>query len=284
MLQKLKLAENTESVKSFKGLGTKWWKLHGSVEQRERRRTISEFSNAKGGVLICTDVAARGLDLPNIDWILQYDPPSEVEDYVHRVGRTARNGRKGSAVIFLSPEEIQYVDILKVHSIRIKPITVSSILQSLIPTQQRVILRKTTKGIASRALFNPDAAGDLLQIKLEDVVNAASGEEKEKKWKGNRKKVEEYNGPDLKPLAEDAYVSFLRAYAVHSKETKHIFHPKKLHLGHVARSFGLREPPTGITRGSSQRHFEKKKINKARQSQRDFATRAKLSNQLSEFR
>jgi len=289
MLQKLNVAGDNEGAKSFKGLGASWWKLHGSIEQKERRRTVAEFAKAKGGVLICTDVAARGLDLPNIDWIVQYDPPSDVEDYVHRVGRTARGGRKGSAIIFLSPEEEKYVEILKGYDVRIKPVVLASVLKSLIPTKQRVHVRTKLKGIASRALFDAAAAGDLLQIKLEDLVNGthntqAFGRSKHRKKTLSEQEELDLDSHQLKTLAEDAYVSFLRAYAVHSKETKHIFHPKRLHLGHVARAFGLREQPTGITKVNSERQQERKRIAKARQGQRDFVKKAKLSQGALEFK
>ena len=57
--------------------------------------------------------AARGLDLPAVDYILQYDAPEDTADYIHRVGRTARMGRKGQAMLFLTSEEMEYLTILK---------------------------------------------------------------------------------------------------------------------------------------------------------------------------
>lgn len=70
------------------------------------------------GCLLCTDVAARGLDLPDIDWILQLDPPQSPDSFVHRVGRTARMGRAGNALIYLLPHEIAYVDFLRVRKVQ----------------------------------------------------------------------------------------------------------------------------------------------------------------------
>jgi ATP-dependent RNA helicase DDX18/HAS1 len=64
--------------------------------------------------LLCTDVAARGLDIPSVDWIIQYDPPDDPKEYIHRVGRTARGeGAKGKALLFLLPSEIGFLKYLK---------------------------------------------------------------------------------------------------------------------------------------------------------------------------
>jgi superfamily II DNA/RNA helicase len=74
------------------GKGRHMYRLHGNVPQQVRKTVYQQFCEASKGILLCTDVAARGLDLPNVDWILQYDPPCETADYVHRIGRTARKG------------------------------------------------------------------------------------------------------------------------------------------------------------------------------------------------
>lgn len=68
--------------------------LYGNMDQHKRAEILSKFCKATSGVLICTDVAARGLDMPNIDWIIQYNTPGSCVDYIHRVGRTARVGHK----------------------------------------------------------------------------------------------------------------------------------------------------------------------------------------------
>lgn len=72
-----------------------------------------QFCAAKKGALLCTDVAARGLDIPEVDWIIQYDPPDDPKEYIHRVGRTARGlNSKGKAVMFLLTEELPFVQFL----------------------------------------------------------------------------------------------------------------------------------------------------------------------------
>ncbi|KAI6784887.1 ATP-dependent RNA helicase-like protein [Emericellopsis cladophorae] len=87
--------------------------LHGKQKQEKRTRTFFEFSNASHGILICTDVAARGLDIPAVDYIVQFDPPDNATDYIHRVGRTARANTKGRSLMFLQPNEVGFLSHLK---------------------------------------------------------------------------------------------------------------------------------------------------------------------------
>ena len=93
----------------------KIYKIHGSLPTAARLRMFNEFYKAKNGILLTTDVAARGLDFPRVHTIVQYDPPSDVGEYVHRVGRTARIGNTGEACIFLLPSENEYLDVLKAN-------------------------------------------------------------------------------------------------------------------------------------------------------------------------
>ncbi|KAI7181688.1 ATP-dependent RNA helicase [Hortaea werneckii] len=88
--------------------------LHGKQKQQKRTNTFFEFVNAAHGTLICTDVAARGLDIPAVDWIVQFDPPDDPRDYIHRVGRTARGASgKGKSLMFLQPNEVGFLGHLK---------------------------------------------------------------------------------------------------------------------------------------------------------------------------
>ncbi|ETI25162.1 ATP-dependent RNA helicase has1 [Cladophialophora carrionii CBS 160.54] len=88
--------------------------LHGNLKQQKRTNTFFEFINASHGTLICTDVAARGLDIPSVDWIVQFDPPDDPRDYIHRVGRTARGSNaKGRSLMFLQPNEVGFLSQLK---------------------------------------------------------------------------------------------------------------------------------------------------------------------------
>ncbi|KAH7947815.1 hypothetical protein HPB52_016000 [Rhipicephalus sanguineus] len=92
--------------------------IHGKQKQAKRTTTFFQFCNAESGILLCTDVAARGLDIPEVDWIVQYDPPDDPKEYIHRVGRTARGeGGRGHALLILRPEEVGFLRYLKVAKV-----------------------------------------------------------------------------------------------------------------------------------------------------------------------
>jgi superfamily II DNA/RNA helicase len=79
--------------------------IHGNLRQSKRDRVITGFRNGKSRILVATDVAARGLDIPLIQHVINYDLPQVPEDYIHRIGRTGRAGKEGSALTFLTPSD-----------------------------------------------------------------------------------------------------------------------------------------------------------------------------------
>ncbi|GAY40497.1 hypothetical protein CUMW_052370 [Citrus unshiu] len=91
--------------------------LHGKMKQTAWEKALASFTSLSSGILLCTDVAARGLDIPGVDCIVQYDPPQDPNVFVHRVGRTARLGRQGSSIVFLSPKEEAYVEFLRISRV-----------------------------------------------------------------------------------------------------------------------------------------------------------------------
>lgn len=104
--------------------------LHGRMVQKRRTRTMNEFRqpnrinvpklSSLASVLICTDVAARGIDVPDIDWIIQYTPPQDPAFFVHRVGRTARAGKHGESVLLVEPSESAYIPFTKKRGVPIE--------------------------------------------------------------------------------------------------------------------------------------------------------------------
>lgn len=90
----------------------KLFTMHGKMNAKRRALTFQSFVDEENAVLMCTDVLARGIDLPDVDYIIQMDAPKEPDFFVHRVGRTARAGRLGSALLLLLPNEYPYVEYL----------------------------------------------------------------------------------------------------------------------------------------------------------------------------
>jgi ATP-dependent RNA helicase DDX31/DBP7 len=185
------------------------FKLHGNMDQADRARVYKDFCNASRGLLVCTDVAARGLHLPDVDQIIQYDAPCDLRDYVHRVGRTARLGRTGDALLFLLPSEMAYVDVLRGQG-----------MQPILIAMEDILNRLSSKRSEVQHLATQ------LQLQFE-------------RWTMAR--------PEAATLARQAFIAHVRAYATHSAAEKHIFHVRFLHLGHLAKSFGLREAPSQVS-------------------------------------
>jgi ATP-dependent RNA helicase DeaD len=79
--------------------------IHGNLNQRQRDRVIADFRAQKCRILVATDIAARGLDIPHIEHVINYDMPQCPEDYIHRIGRTGRNGKTGEAVNLLTGKD-----------------------------------------------------------------------------------------------------------------------------------------------------------------------------------
>lgn len=213
--------EATSPAISGKDNTAKVFRLHGSLPQATRTSTLKAFTNCKEpSVLICTDVASRGLDLPNVDFVIEYDPAFSKDDHLHRIGRTARAGREGRALIFLQPGgEEGYVDILK--------------------EGRRDAGRGLTRHDADELLkkgFTPTTG---------TVTNSREWEEKATDWQLD---VERWTIENPKHLeqARRGYQSHIRAYATHVAAERGMFNIKTLHLGHLAKAFALRDKPGSI--------------------------------------
>jgi len=101
--------------------------IHGHKKQAARMTTFYSFCQSDKGIMVCTDVAARGLDIPKVDWIVQFDPPDDPREYIHRVGRTARGaGGKGKALLFLLPEEVGFLRYLRRENVPVNEYNIAS--------------------------------------------------------------------------------------------------------------------------------------------------------------
>ncbi|KAI4306875.1 hypothetical protein L6164_030117 [Bauhinia variegata] len=107
--------------------------LHGKMKQTVREKALTSFTSLSNGILLCTDVAARGLDIPGVDCIVQYDPPQDPNVFIHRVGRTARLGKQGHAIVFLLPKEESYVEFLRIRRVPLQERRCSDDASDVVP-------------------------------------------------------------------------------------------------------------------------------------------------------
>ena len=114
---------NTEFVaKNLKGSGLDAIAIHGGLTQNKRTRIMDRFNSNKAHVLVCTDVAARGLDIQGVSHVYNYDIPKDTKQYIHRIGRTARAGKDGKAVNIVSRRDYEnFSNVLDYHDVEIYP-------------------------------------------------------------------------------------------------------------------------------------------------------------------
>lgn len=205
------------------------YKLHGSLPQPLRTATLAAFTRSSNPcILLCTDVASRGLDLPNIDIVVEYDPPFNADDHLHRIGRTARAGREGRAVIFLMPgAEEGYVNLLK-RGYR------DGLGKGLKRTDADEVMKKGFEQVPSKELKGSGERGW--------EKRATDWQLEAERWVVENQEAAE--------MARKAFVSHVRAYATHVATEREFFDVKKLHLGHLAKAFALRERPGQMGRGT----------------------------------
>ncbi|KAH0839733.1 DEAD-domain-containing protein [Lanmaoa asiatica] len=191
---------------------SKLFSLHGHLLPAARTRALSAFSStlsssSSPSILLATDVAARGLDIPHVDVIVQFDPPTDPKAFSHRCGRTARAGRSGRAYAFLVGREIEYIDFLAVRKI---PIRKHPVIQAggILPAQS----------LSEPEPDHPAVTSFLSQIRETVMTDRA-----------------------LHDKAAKGFVSFVRAYSKH--EASYIFRIKDLDLVGIAKSFGLLRLP-----------------------------------------
>ena len=120
--------------------------LHGDMNQRQRSRAVSRLRNNQTRILVATDVAARGIDIPDLQFVVNLDLPFKAEDYIHRIGRTGRAGAKGDAVTFVSRQDRSMME--RIEKLVGKPIDVHTIeglepkLKTLPPKKSQKSFRK----------------------------------------------------------------------------------------------------------------------------------------------
>ncbi|KAG8341270.1 DEAD DEAH box helicase Helicase conserved C terminal domain [Trypanosoma vivax] len=237
--------------------------LHGQMKLEKRQRVHRSVTKRSRCVLVCTDVAARGLDIPEVNVVLQYDPPLDPATFIHRIGRTARMGRQGESLVFLMPQELEYIAFMELQNVALFPYreerdsiqaarkvveqmnvrrTLKSSLsekmksvfaarreQKMSRKERRAMMREERQaGLsgADRKIAKREVMGDLCESKAVLELRRAMREE------SNRKLLE---------LAARAFVSFIRAYKEH--ECRYIFQLQLIDLTDLTHSFALFKVP-----------------------------------------
>jgi ATP-dependent RNA helicase DDX55/SPB4 len=149
--------------------------LHGKHPDKVRKRNFAKFvDSVSPSILLTTDVAARGLDIPSVDLVLQIDPPSDPKTFIHRCGRAGRAGRRGIAVTFLTPgREEDYIDFLKVRQTPIQPLETPAIIITAADAEKVTEeMRKVVK--TDRAIYDKAQRGFVSWLRAYSKHTASS--------------------------------------------------------------------------------------------------------------
>ena len=228
--------------------------LHGKMKQSQREAALAGFAEGEGGCLLCTDVAARGLDIPGVDWVVQFDAPQDPAAFVHRVGRTARMGREGSALIYLAPHESSYVEFLAVRHIKVNPLDGGDET----PASEEGAREPAQAEGDEEEDEGEDSDGDDSDAEDEDDSDAEDGDDSDAEDEDDSDASDPAARAgaaalcsELRAVSEKsreamekgtrAFVSYVRGYKEH--HCRFIFRQKELQLARLARAMGLLRLP-----------------------------------------
>jgi ATP-dependent RNA helicase DeaD len=137
--------------------------FHGDRTQKEREKILKKFRDRTISVLVSTDVAARGLDVKDLTHVVNYNLPWDVESYIHRIGRTGRNGKKGQAISLVGSDQLRKLDLIQKKTGR-------PFIKKTIPTAEDVLKSKLGATIEKVFSFSPTATEVRMKEIISDVV------------------------------------------------------------------------------------------------------------------
>ena len=209
--------------------------LHGQLPTSKRVKAREGFMNASQGVLICTDVAARGLDIPFVDAVVQLDAPTNPRSFVHRIGRTARMGRAGQSITFLDPTELEYLPYLQLQGITLDAMEILKGVETENETKPdpRFLLGSAVmkKGDRNRARkksteqgSSPTVSSSCYNVETVNIIRRA--------YLSDR---------TIMNLATRAFACFVRGYKEH--HCRYIFRFESLNIADLTNGYGLFQVP-----------------------------------------
>eukprot|EP01041_Mallomonas_annulata_P012493 gene12493-26300_t len=230
--------------------------LHGKMVPKKRNGLYKRFVNESAGVMFCTDVAARGVDIPDVDWIVQLSAPKDPCFFIHRVGRTARAGRKGGALLFVTENELPYIELLRNRGVPMN-------------LKEPYLFQNMESDVNIMPMDCPDNNNDT-EEEEEDIlennnnnsnsVNSNTEQHHQQQHFSEKNILQEMKrlctlDRSILEAGSTAFMSFLRAYKEH--QCTYIFRFEELDIGSVARSYALlRLPKIPETKGKKPVIFE----------------------------
>ena len=284
IIQTTKDKKNTKSKSSndskFINLfNQKTYKLHGKMKHDERKIVFKEFNEDNTGILIATDVAARGLDFNDIKWVIHYDINPDIKEYINRIGRTARIDNIGNSILFLMQNERQLLDTCY-----------KSIKNNLIEMKNNDILISFLENINKNILKNKIEISKNLNNSFEGDETLDENEIYKRKYlfaiSPILRCIKNFIFKDKNNLilARKAFKSEIRSYVTFLKYAKNVFNVKTLNLTRMSRSFGLYKESLSLKVGSEQVNIDYQTEKKEKFTQKKFLNK-KIQNKLiySEF-
>ena len=234
------------------------------MKHDERKIVFNEFNEDNTGILIATDVAARGLDFQNVNWVIHYDINPDIKEYINRIGRTARIDNTGNSILFLMQNERKLLDTcFKPIKNSLNEMKNSDILISFIKNINKNILKnKINEDINTNNINEVDAV-DENEIYRKKYLFAISP---------ILKCIKNFIFKDKNNLilARKAFKSEIRSYVTFLKFAKDVFNVKALNLTRMSRSFGLYKESLSMKVGTDQVNIDYQIDKKEKFTQKNF--------------
>ena len=255
----------------------KTYKLHGKMKHEERKIVFNEFNLDNSGILIATDVASRGLDFQDVEWIIHYDINPDIKEYINRIGRTARIDNIGNSILFLMKNELKLLDTC-FNSVKnnLNEMKNSDILINFVKNINKNILQTKIDENFSDIEIKDDVLdeNEIYKKKYNSIINILIRCIKNFVFKNKNNLI----------LARKAFKSEIRAYVTFFKYGKDVFNTNVLNLTRISRSFGLYKESTSMKVGDDQVNINYQIDRKEKYTQKKFLNK-KIQNRLiySEF-
>ncbi|KAK6104752.1 DEAD/DEAH box helicase family protein [Brugia pahangi] len=178
----------------FHGLGFKVGSLHSQISQQERTSSLTKFRSGRIKILICTDVASRGLDIPHVDLVVNHNVPQNPKTYIHRVGRSARAGRFGCALLFVTQydiyllQEIEKIIKKKLDKLVVNDKKVTQYVTQVLVTKREAEIKLDQQNFGERKIINKRKEMLIAGLDPDEVERTLKMQREQKKQTGKKRR------------------------------------------------------------------------------------------------